>query len=149
MKIGIISDHRGYKTKMEIIKHFKNTDHIIKDYGTKSKEVTDYPKYAFILANKINEKDVEIGIAICGSGIGMSIACNKVRDIRCAHVHNYKEAELARFHNDANVIALSSKIPIFKIKKILKKFINTDFSDEKRHHKRIQMISDYEKKEKI
>lgn len=144
MKIGIVSDHRGYEIKGKIIKYLNNKDHIVKDYGTKTKAATDYPKYAFLLGSKIREKEVEMGIAICSSGIGMSIACNKVKGIRCANIHNYKEAKWTRLDNDANVITFSYKLPFYKIKKILNTFINTDFSDEKRHIKRIQMISDYE-----
>jgi ribose 5-phosphate isomerase B len=144
MKIGIVSDHRGYDIKAKIIKYLSNKDHIVKDYGTKTRSSVDYPKYAFILGEKINTKEIEIGIAICGSGIGMSIACNKVKDIRCANVHDVEEAKWTRLDNDANILALSSKLSFHKIKKIIDTFINTDFSDEKRHIKRIQMISDYE-----
>ena len=86
MKIGIVSDHRGYELKQDIINELKEYEII--DYGTYSNESVDYPDYAFKLGQKINEKEVEKGIAICGSGIGISIACNKVKNIRCAKVSN-------------------------------------------------------------
>ena len=89
MKIGIVSDHRGYETKKKILKEIKNISFI--DYGTNSKESVDYPDYAFKLGKAINKKEVDLGIAICGSGIGMSIALNKVKGIRCARVTSIKD----------------------------------------------------------
>lgn len=78
MKIGIVSDHRGYELKNKIIENLKNEYEII-DYGPNNIESVDYPDYAFILGSKVVEKEVNFGVAICGSGIGISIACNKVK----------------------------------------------------------------------
>ena len=86
MKIGIASDHRGYNLKEQIKKEL--SDYTIIDYGTYSEEKVDYPDYAFILGKNVAEKEVDFGVAICGSGIGISIACNKVKGIRCAKVSN-------------------------------------------------------------
>lgn len=142
MKIGIVSDHRGYELKNKIIKEIKNLDFV--DYGTNSTESVDYPDYAFKLGKAINEGQVDLGIAICGSGIGISIACNKVKGIRCAKVTTIKDVIITRKDNNANVIALSSETNIRKVKRMVEEFINTPFSNEERHSRRINKISEYE-----
>ena len=142
MKIGIVSDHRGYELKKKIIKELKNIDFV--DYGTNSTESVDYPDYAFKLGKAINEKEVELGIAICGSGIGISIACNKVKGIRCARVTTIKDVIITRIDNNSNVIAFSSEINFKKVKRMIEEFINTSFSNNERHQKRINKISEYE-----
>ncbi len=142
MKIGIVSDHRGYELKKKIIKELKNIDFI--DYGTDSKESVDYPDFAFKLGKAINEKQVDLGIAICGSGIGMSIACNKVKGIRCAKVNTIKDVKVTRKDNNSNVIAFSAEINIKKVKRMIEEFINTPFSKDERHSRRINKISEYE-----
>ena len=125
MKIGIVSDHRGYDLKNKIIKNIKEIEFV--DLGTDSKESIDYPDYAFKLCEKIINKELNLGIAICGSGIGMSIACNKVKGIRCARVTTIKDVKVTRTDNDANVIAFSSEINFNKVKRMIEEFINTPF----------------------
>lgn len=142
MKIGIVSDHRGYDLKNKIIKNIKNID--FEDLGTNSKESIDYPDYAFKLCEKIVNRELDLGIAICGSGIGMSIACNKVKGIRCARVTTIKDVKVTRIDNNANVIAFSSEINFNKIKRMIEEFINTPFSNDERHNRRINKISEYE-----
>lgn len=142
MKIGIVSDHRGYELKSKIIKEIKNIEFV--DYGTNSSESVDYPDYAFKLGKAINERQVDLGIAICGSGIGISIACNKVKGIRCAKVTTIKDVIITRKDNNANVIAFSSETNIKKVKRMIEEFINTSFSNEERHNRRINKISEYE-----
>ena len=142
MKIGIASDHRGYELKQNIIN--KLTEYEIIDYGTYSNESVDYPDYAFKLGQKINEKEVEKGIAICGSGIGISIACNKVKNIRCAKVSNKEEAYYTRNDNDSNIIAFSSNTTLEDAITYIKTFIETPFSNIERHQKRINKITKYE-----
>lgn len=144
MKIGIISDHRGYDLKSKIIKEMKNIEFI--DYGTNSKERVDYPDYAFKLGKAINNKKVDLGIAICGSGIGMSIACNKVKGIRCARVNSIKDVIVTKNDNNANIISFSSEINLKKVKRMIEEFINTPFSNLDRHNRRINKISEYELK---
>ncbi len=144
MKIGIISDHRGYDLKSKIIKEMKNIEFI--DYGTNSKESVDYPDYAFKLGKAINNKKVDFGIAICGSGIGMSIACNKVKGIRCARVNSIKDVIITRNDNNANIISFSSEINLKKVKRMIEEFINTPFSNLDRHVRRNNKISEYELK---
>ena len=143
IKIGIASDHRGYTLKEQIIDKIANQYEII-DCGTTSIESVDYPDYAFKLGNLVADKDVDFGIAICGSGIGISIACNKVKGIRCAKVSNEKEAQVRRNDNDANIVAFSSNTQLEEALKIINTFINTPFSNEPRHQKRIDKIKEYE-----
>lgn len=142
MKIGIISDHRGYELKKEILKKIKNVEFV--DYGTNSKDTVDYPDYAFKLGKAINKKEVDLGIAICGSGIGMSIALNKVKGIRCARVTTIKDVIVTKKDNNANVIAFSSEINFNKVVRMIEEFINTQFLNEERHIRRINKIMEYE-----
>lgn len=143
MKIGIASDHRGYELKNEIIKALKEKYNII-DYGTNTNESVDYPDYAFVLGENVSNKNVDLGIAICGSGIGISIACNKVKGIRCAKVTTEEEAKITKIDNNANIIAFSSDTTLKNAINIIETFINTPFSNEPRHIKRIDKITKYE-----
>lgn len=143
MKIGIVSDHRGFEIKNKIIKELKNIEFV--DYGTNSKESVDYPDYAFKLCENIKKGNVNLGIAICGSGIGMSIACNKVKEIRCARVTTIRDVKITKIDNNTNVIAFSSDINFNKIKRMIEEFVNTPFSKDERHMRRINKISEYEK----
>lgn len=140
MKIGIASDHAGYSVKQRIIAELKY-DFI--DYGTDSLESVDYPDFALKLGKDIG-KQIDIGILICKTGIGMSIACNKIKGIRCAKVDNEIEARLTREHNDANVMAISADKNFEEIKKIIEIFINTPFSNDERHIRRINKIKEIE-----
>ena len=89
------------------------------------------------------DKEADFGILLCGTGIGMSIACNKVKGVRCAKVNDEWEAEMTRLHNDANIIAVGSRLPMDELKKIIVKFLQTDFSNEERHQRRIDLINNY------
>ena len=140
MKIGIASDHRGVILK-EKIKNYLNGKYQIIDYGTNSIESVDYPQYAYKIGEAVYDKKIDLGILICGTGIGMSIACNKVKGVRCAKVNDKEEAFLARNHNNANVIALSEKTTDYK--EIIDTFLTTNFSDEEKHHRRVEMIDKY------
>ena len=141
MLVGIASDHRGVQLKKVLVDHFKN----FKDYGTMNEESTDYPIYAFKIGEEIRDKKIDFGILICGSGIGMSIACNKVKGIRCARVTTIKDVKVTKKDNNANVIAFSSDVNYDKVKRMIDEFINTPFSNEERHIKRINKISEYER----
>ena len=103
MKIGIVSDHRGYKLKIKIVKYLKHKKYEVIDYGTNSTDLVDYPDYAIKLGEEYNNKSFDYGIAICANGVGMSIACNKVKGIRCAKINNSKEAKTARNDDDINI----------------------------------------------
>ncbi len=142
MKIGIASDHRGYKLKEYLKENLKEYEII--DFGTNSEESADYPDYGIALSEKVSTKDVEKGIAICGSGIGISIACNKVKGIRCAKVSNKEEAKYTRNDNDSNVVALSAEVPQEEALEIVRTFLETPFSNDERHQRRINKITKYE-----
>ena len=141
MKLGIASDHRGYKLKEQI----KNElDIEIIDYGTYSEESCDYPDFAFKLGEAVVNKEVDYGIAICGSGIGISIACNKVKGVRCAKVSDSEEAHVTRLDNNSNIVAFSERVPLDEAIDIINTFINTEYSSEEKHHRRVDKIIKYE-----
>ena len=142
MKIAFASDHRGYELKEYLKKHLKEYD--IVDLGTNSKESSDYPDYAFKLGEYVVKNNC-LGLVICGSGIGICIACNKVKGVRCAKVNSIKDAIYTRKDNNANVISLSASINKERAVKIVSNFIETEFSNEERHIRRINKISEYER----
>lgn len=144
MKIGIISDHRGYDLKEKIVNTMDEYNFI--DLGVNSIEdiSVDYPDYSFKLGEKIKDKELDYGIAICGTGIGICIALNKVKGIRCAKVDSIEDVIATRSHNDANAISFNASTPIEKAQEYIKAFINTPFSEEIRHKTRIEKITKYE-----
>ena len=142
MKIAIASDHRGYDLKEYIKKNIKEIDFV--DLGTNTSNSGDYPDYAFKLGEYVVKNNC-LGIVICGSGIGISIACNKVKGVRCAKVNSIKDTKYTKHDNNANVISLSSEINRDRVLKIVRTFISEKFSNEERHIRRINKISEYEK----
>jgi ribose 5-phosphate isomerase B len=142
--IGIASDHGGYKLKEEIIKKLQEENKEVVNYGTNNSDSVDYPDYASLLCSKITDKEVEKGIVICSTGIGVSMVCNKIKGIRCAKVDNEDEAYFTRFHNDANVIALNGSTDIEKAYNLVKVFLETEFSDDERHVRRIKKMMENE-----
>ena len=142
--IGIASDHRGYKLKQKLTKYLTKKGYAVIDYGTDSTASADYPVYGFRLGEAIKKGDITRGIVICGSGIGISIACNKVKGVRCAKVNNVKEVKWTRHDNDANVIAFSAKTPTFRAKDMVDMFLKKKFSNVERHRARVQMLDEYE-----
>ena len=141
IKLGIASDHRGYILKEQIIDRLVDK-YDITDCGTTSNESVDYPDYAFKLGNLVADKDVDFGIAICGSGIGISIACNKVKGVRCAKVDNLEEVIATRNDNDSNIIAFGEKMPLDKALELIEKFITTPASQEEKHKRRKEKIKE-------
>ena len=140
MKVGIASDHRGYELKQKILKDMPE----LIDYGTSSTESTDYPIYAIKIGEEIRKGNIDFGILICGSGIGMSIACNKVRGVRCAKIDNVDEAEITRKDNDANVISFSEKHSVEEATRMINTFLTTPFNTEEKYRRRVNQIKDYE-----
>lgn len=143
MKIGIANDHRGVNLKKKIMNYLHEKDILCVDYGTNSEESCDYVDYALKLGNAINNKEVDLGILICGTGIGMSIAANKINGIRCARVVNSDEAKLSREHNMANIMAIGENIE--NVFRVVDTFINTKESKEERHIRRVNKIMDIER----
>ena len=110
MKIALGSDHAGFQLKNEIIKHLEGNWFEIKDFGTYGEDSCDYPDYAEIVAHEVAKKNYEFGILVCGTGIGISIAANKVKGIRAALCSDTFSAHSSREHNDANILALGQRV---------------------------------------
>ena len=144
MIIGITSDHKGYELKNKIINKMGNL-YEIKDLGPYEEGSVDYPVMALKLGKAIINKDVDFGICICGTGIGISIAMNKVKGIRCALVHDKKEAALAKEHNIANCLAFKGSMKVNKVYKMINEYVNTMYTKEERHLKRVKQIEEIEK----
>ena len=142
MVVGIASDHRGFELKKQILESLEDIELI--DYGTNSNESTDYPIYAIKIGEAIKNKEIDFGILICGSGIGMSIACNKVKGARCAKVSNKEEAKYTRNDNDANVISFSENHSLEEALDIIKTFLTTPFCTEDKYTRRLNQILSYE-----
>ena len=145
MKIGICSDHRGFYMKRILVEYLAHEGYEVEDYGTDSTESVDFPEYAAMLGKSVIRKKVDMGIAICGTGIGMSIALNKIKGIYCAKVNNINETVLCRQHNDANVIAISADLDEELAKEMADKFLETKFLGDAKYKKRNKMIKDMEK----
>lgn len=139
-KIAIASDHAGFNLKSIIIKEFKNQYQLI-DLGCDSADISvDYPDFAKKVAEKIIKKEAEFGILICGSGIGVSIAANRFKEVRAALCHNVETASLARKHNNANVICLGARITSEQTTiSSVRTFLTTDFEGG-RHLRRIEKL---------
>lgn len=139
-KIYIANDHAGYELKIELCKHLEELGYDVVDLGTNGKDSVDYPDFAYKLAQSIKNDD--FGILICGSGIGISIAANRHKNIRAALCDSEIYAKLSREHNDANVLCLGGRLlGIDRAKSIVDTFLNTDFSNGIRHKNRIEKLT--------
>lgn len=138
--IAIASDHAGFELKEVLKKELGFLGYEVLDLGTCSKESVDYPDFGYKLAEKIASGDCEFGIAICGSGVGISIAANRNKKIRAALCHNKELAGLARQHNNANVLVLGARfVDEQTAKDCLREFLNTPFEGG-RHAKRVEKL---------
>ncbi|MBP1890640.1 ribose 5-phosphate isomerase B [Clostridium moniliforme] len=145
MKIALGSDHGGYSLKNEIMEYLSSNGYEIKDFGTYTKESCDYPDYAEKVAKAVASKEFDLGILICGTGIGMSIVANKVPGIRAALCSDTFSAHATREHNNANILALGERVvgPGLALD-IVKTFLDAKFQGE-RHERRLNKISAIEK----
>ncbi len=140
MKIGIGSDHAGYRYKEEIKKLLKKLGHEVQDFGTNSEMTVDYPAFIRPVAEAVAAGEAERGIVLGGSGNGEAIVANRVRGVRCALCWNEESARLARQHNDANMISLGQRMmPLESALEIVRIWLDTPFEGG-RHVRRIQMI---------
>ena len=139
--IGLGCDHGGYELKQEIIKYLEEKGIPYKDFGCDSTKSVDYPIYARKVGRAIQNGECDKGILICGTGIGISIAANKMKGIRAALCTDCFSAEATRLHNNANILALGGRVvgPGLAVK-IVDTFLNTEFSHEERHQRRIDLI---------
>ena len=143
MKIGIANDHHGVELNHELTNYLIEKGYNVINYGPTTTDSVDYPIYSFKLGEAVAKKDVDFGIAICSSGIGVSIACNKVKGVRDAKVNDEWEAKMTRLDNDSNIIAISSRFPLEHLERIINVFLSTEFSHEERHQRRIDLINNY------
>ena len=141
--IGIGSDHGGYALKQEVIAYLKENGFEFKDFGCYDEKSCDYPEYAHAVAHAVADGECEKGILICGTGIGISMAANKVKGIRCALCHDVFSAKATREHNDANILAMGGRVvgPGLATM-IVDVFLNTEFSNDERHIRRINKIEE-------
>ena len=142
MKICIGSDHGGYALKLELIEHLKARGFEVSDVGCDSDKSCDYPIYAKAVTDAIVEKKADLGILVCGTGIGMSMAANKVEGIRAALCHDVFSAKATREHNNANILCMGARVVGAGLAEmIVDTFVDTPFSNDERHIRRISMYS--------
>ena len=140
MKIALSNDHGGTELKVLIFDYLKKLNYEIINLGTNTTVSVDYPDYAYSIAQLFKEKSIDYGILVCGSGIGISIAANRYSHIRAALCNDVKSCELARLHNDANILVLGGRIIKHNIAlKCVDKFLSTEFEGG-RHKKRVKKI---------
>ena len=147
-RIAIGSDHAGFSLKEIIRKYLESAGYAVSDLGTSSEESVDYPDFGKAVAERVISKQADLGIAVCGSGIGISIAANKVAGIRAALAHDVNTARLAREHNDANVLALGGRIVTGEAGiEMVQAFLTTAYLGG-RHQRRLDQITAIEKEER-
>lgn len=141
--IAIGNDHTGYELKKAIMEYLDARGIEYKDFGCGNVKTSDYPEFAKKVAKAIQNKECDKGILICGTGIGISITANKMKGIRAALCHDCFSAEATRLHNDANILAMGARvIGVGHALKIVETFLNTPFSGEERHVRRIHMMEE-------
>ena len=147
MKIALGSDHGGFNLKNTIIEHLKQKGIETVDFGTYDTNSCDYPDYAAPVCDSVIAGEADFGILVCGTGVGMSIAANKIKGIRCALIGNVFSAKATREHNNSNVLALGERAtgPGLALE-IVDAYLGTEYSNEPRHTKRIEKIAELEKR---
>jgi ribose 5-phosphate isomerase B len=146
MKVAMGADHKGYELKERIKQYLTSLGHQVSDFGTNSAESVDYPDFGFKVAESVARGEADFGVAICWTGNGINIVANKVKGVRSALCLNEEMASFARSHNDANVLALSSKyVSEDQAKKIVDVWVSTKF-DGGRHTQRLEKIKNHELK---
>lgn len=150
MKIAIGSDHGGFRLKDEIVKVIEKLGHQVTDYGCTCDDSVDYPDYASKVCDKVVSGEADRGILVCGTGIGMSIAANKIPGVRCALVHDVFSAKATREHNDTNVLAMGERVigPGLAAE-IVEVWLTTEFSNEERHVNRIRKVTSLEESQSL
>ncbi len=140
MTIAVGADHAGFEVKQKLVALLKEMGYEVTDVGTNSKESADYPEFAHHVGRLVSSGEVEKGVVVCGTGIGVSISANKIPGVRAALCTTPEHAKLSRKHNDANVLALGARMtPFDTITDILKVWLNTPF-DGGRHRRRVEKI---------
>ncbi|MDO4500745.1 MAG: ribose 5-phosphate isomerase B [Erysipelotrichaceae bacterium] len=149
MKVGIANDHAATEMKFQLMDYLASKGYEVINYGFDTNESCDYPVAGERLAHAVLDKEVDLGIAICGTGVGISIACNKVNGIRAGVCSECDTARLIREHNNANILAFGARIvDLDKAKELVDTFLTTPFSNGERHNHRIALLADIEKRQK-
>lgn len=147
MRIALGADHAGFELKQKVLQHLVSLGYQVQDEGTLSTDSVDYPDFARIVGEDVARKSVDRGILVCGSGIGMAIAANKVPGVRAANISSEYEAQLSREHNDLNVLAIGARIlDEATALKIVDTWLKTEFAGG-RHQMRVDKISEIERVE--
>mgnify|MGYP000372359905 CR=1 FL=1 len=144
MKIAVASDHGGYLLKETVKKHLEDRGIEVLDLGTHSEESVDYPVYGKLCGETVANGEADLGVVCCGTGIGISIAANKVKGIRCARVVSNDDSYAAKTHNHANAISLAADLEPTKALEIVNTFLHATPSIEDRHVRRVNKIISYE-----
>jgi ribose 5-phosphate isomerase B len=146
MKIAIGCDHGAFALKTLLVSHLEKKGYTVVDFGTHSEDSCDYPEFAAAAAKAVAAGECQRGIVLCTTGIGVSIVANKVRGIRCALLHDVDTARLTRLHNDTNMIALGAALMEQSLAlSIVDTWLETPFSNDARHQRRINQITELEK----
>ena len=146
MRVAVGSDHAGFGLKSKVVPMLEAEGHEVVDVGAASEESTDYPLYAERAAQLVASGEAERGVIVCGSGVGVSIAANKVSGVRAVNAHDPDEAEMSRRHNDANVLTLSGRrLEESDAAGIVRRFLATDFEGG-RHQRRVDQIAEIERR---
>lgn len=141
MKIAIASDHAGFELKQQIAAQLSADGHDVQDFGTTSEASVDYPDFAEPAAREVATGDSELGVLVCGSGVGVAIVANKVDGVRAVHAHDAEEAEISRRHNNTNVVTLGERTTSpEQAVEIVNTFLATEFEGG-RHQKRVDKIA--------
>jgi ribose 5-phosphate isomerase B len=145
MKIALAADHAGFALKELLRDHLRDRGYEVDDFGAFSEDSTDYPDYAAEVARRVTRGQADRGVLVCSTGVGMSIAANKINGARAAVGSSEEEVRLTREHNDANVLCLGAKFtPFQEAARFIQVFMDTPFSAGSRHVRRIQKISELE-----
>ncbi len=146
MRVAVAADHAGFEFKEHLTRAVAAAGHAVTDLGTHSTDPVDYPDYAAAVARAVVSEKAERGIIVCGSGAGASIAANKIRGVRCALAHDTYSAHQSVEHDDANMLALGSRvIGLLLAEEIAISFLAAQFTGDERHVRRLQKIEDLER----
>lgn len=148
MKIGIGNDHVAFQMKLEIKEYLEQKGHEVVDYGAHGEERTDYPIYGEAVANAVMRGEVERGIVICGTGVGISLAANKVNGIRCVTCSEPYSALLSRQHNNTNMLAFGARVVGIELAKMIVDAWLSGVYEGGRHARRVEMLAEIEQKQK-
>ncbi|HIY00188.1 ribose 5-phosphate isomerase B [Faecalicatena contorta] len=147
MRIGIGNDHSAVEMKKEVMKFLQDLGYEVINYGTDSTESCDYPVYGEKVGRAVVAKEVDLGILICGTGVGISLAANKVKGVRAVVCSEPYSARLSRQHNNTNILAFGARVVGIELAKmIIEEWLNAEFEGG-RHQRRVDMIMDIEKRD--